>query len=134
MKKIGTLNSHLSAVIASMGHTDRLVVCDSGLPIPHAMERVDLAVAANIPRFIDVLKVILQELKVEAAIIADEMLGHNSGNYEALMSMLPDVPIRKMPHEDFKLETSHDQNTVFVRTGEASPFANVILIAVVTFG
>ena len=36
----------LSHVIATLGHTDQLVVCDAGLPIPAAPERIgDLAVS-----------------------------------------------------------------------------------------
>ncbi|MCF7905318.1 MAG: D-ribose pyranase, partial [Candidatus Marinimicrobia bacterium] len=34
MKKVGILHPELSKAIAIMGHTDRLVVCDAGLPIP----------------------------------------------------------------------------------------------------
>ncbi|MGE5812168.1 MAG: RbsD/FucU domain-containing protein, partial [Ignavibacteria bacterium] len=41
--------------------------------------------------------------------------------------------IRKVPHEKFKEMTKENGTTVFVRTGEASPFANIILIAGVTF-
>lgn len=30
----GTLNGQLSRVISELGHTDRIVVTDAGLPIP----------------------------------------------------------------------------------------------------
>ena len=43
MKKSGTLNSQLSRIIAMMGHSDRIVICDCGLPIPRGAEVVDLA-------------------------------------------------------------------------------------------
>lgn len=134
MKKIGTLNSHLSGVIAALGHMDKLVVCDAGLPIPRGMECVDLALTPNIPRFIDVVKVVLEELDVESAIVAEEMVSRNGVVYEELSGLLVDIPIQTMPHESFKQETCDNRNTVFVRTGEVSPFANVILIAGVTFG
>ena len=54
MKKSGILNAPLSQIVARMGHTDKLVICDSGLPIPKGVDLVDLAVTQNIPRFIDV--------------------------------------------------------------------------------
>ncbi|MFN2128247.1 MAG: D-ribose pyranase, partial [Anaerolineales bacterium] len=73
MKKTALLNAPLSKVIARMGHGDFLVVADSGLPIPYGKELVDLAVTPNLPRLLDVLQVILQELQVEKIIITNEM-------------------------------------------------------------
>jgi len=58
-KKIGTLNSHLSRVIAMMGDTERIVICDSGLPIPRGAEVVDLALTRNFLRFIDTVSVVI---------------------------------------------------------------------------
>ena len=34
MKKINLINSEVSFAIASLGHTDMLVIADAGLPIP----------------------------------------------------------------------------------------------------
>lgn len=133
MKKKGILNAPLSKVIASMGHTDRLVICDSGLPIPKKAEVVDLALTKNIPRFLDTLKVILEELFVQEAVVAKEITTVNNGLYENIIGLLPDVKIKKVTHERFKELTKTNGNTVFVRTGEASPYANIILISGVTF-
>lgn len=133
MKKIGTLNSHLSRVIASMGHTDKLVICDSGLPIPRHGDVVDLALTKNIPRFLETVKVILEELQVEGAIIAREMESVNEETYRELMKLLKGVKIKKVPHEEFKQITNSNASISFVRTGEATPYANVILISGVTF-
>ena len=73
MKKIGTLNQPLSAVIAGLGHMDQLVIADAGLPIPAGTRRIDLALKAGIPGFVDTLAVILEEMQVESAVIAGEM-------------------------------------------------------------
>ncbi|MGE5715942.1 MAG: D-ribose pyranase [Acidobacteriota bacterium] len=134
MKKTGTLNVQLSRVIASLGHTDRLVICDSGLPIPHGSEVVDLALAPNIPRFLDAVGVVLEEMQIEGAIIAREMEAKNPSIYRSLMSILRKVKVTKVPHRGFKKLTCSNGNVTFVRTGEATPFANVILISGVTFG
>lgn len=133
MKKIGTLNTHLSRVIASMGHTNRLVICDSGLPIPRGKAVVDLALTANIPRFIDTLRVVLDELQVESAVVAEEMEARSNGLYEAVVGLLPGVPVRKVSHEEFKRLTAEDGTVAVVRTGEATPYANVMLVSGVTF-
>lgn len=133
MKKIGTLNSRLSGVIAAMGHTDQLVICDSGLRVPRGMRCIDLAVAENIPRFIEVVNVVLQELQVESAIIAEEMEVNNNCVFKELMQLLSGIEIKRISHEEFKNVTAGNNTMAFVRTGEASPFANVILISGVTF-
>lgn len=134
MKKIGTINAHLSRVIAAMGHTDRLVICDSGLPIPRGSECVDLALTENIPRFSDTLRVVLEELQIEGAVIAEELETRNHGVYEQMHDLLPDVALERVPHERFKELCAEDRTVAFVRTGEATPYANVILISGVTFG
>lgn len=133
MKKIGTLNTHLSRVIAGMGHTDRLVICDSGLPIPQGRDVIDLALTTNVPRFIDTLRVVLEELAVERAVIAREMIERSNGVYEELRSLLDEVEVAEVSHEEFKKLTGTDGNITFVRTGEATPYANVVLFSGVTF-
>lgn len=133
MKRSGVLNSNLSRIIASMGHTDKLVICDAGLPIPKNSDVVDLALTKNIPRFMDTLKVILDELKVEEAIVTNELVKENSKFYKEINSMLNGTKIKKVNHEKFKEITRNSGNVTFVRTGEATPYANIILISGVTF-
>ncbi len=133
MKKIGTLNAHLSRVLAQMGHTDCLVVCDCGLPIPRGSEVVDLALRPGLPGFLDTLDVILEELQVERAIVADELAQSGSGLYRGLMARLEGTAVERVSHEAFKKCTAASPNTAFVRTGEATPYANVILFSGVTF-
>ncbi len=133
MKKIGTLNSHLSRVIAQMGHTDRLVICDSGLPIPRDAEVVDLALRKNVPRFMEVVEVVLEELQVESAIVAREMEHVSTQTHSQLTRLLNGTPITSVSHEEFKRLTTTGGTTVFVRSGEATPYANVLLVAGVTF-
>lgn len=133
MKKRGILNANLSRIIASMGHTDKLVICDSGLPIPKNSEVIDLALTANIPRFLDTLKIILEELHVESAVIAKEMLDGNGGLFKGTSKMLNGVKLKKVSHEKFKELTRAKGNVTFVRTGETTPYANIILISGVTF-
>ncbi len=132
MKKIGTINSQLSRIIASMGHTDGLVICDSGLPIPRGVEVVDLGVTTNIPRFLDVLAVVLEELQVEDALVATELLESGNGLMKDVQSALGDLTPEAVPHDEFKRRTA--EAIAIVRTGEATPYANIILYSGVTFG
>ena len=131
MKKIGTLNQPLSAVIAGLGHMDQLVIADAGLPIPVTTQRIDLALKEGIPSFMDALQVVLEEVQVESAVIADEMVSNSPQVYQQLKEMLPDIPIETIPHEEFKIMTGEAR--AIVRTGEFTPYANIILNAGVVF-
>jgi len=131
VKKIGILNQPISSVIAGLGHTDTLVIADAGLPIPPETQRIDLALAEGIPSFLDTLRVVLTEMKVERAIIAEEMLDLSPQVYEAVKEMLGDVPIETVTHLIFKEQTRSAR--AVIRTGEFTPYANVILTAGVVF-
>lgn len=131
MKKRGILQHELSEVIATLGHTDALVIADAGLPIPPNVRRIDLAVTGGIPRFVDVLRAVLDDVKVDRAAIAREMRETSPQLYHELAMLLSGIPIEEVSHEDLKVKT-RDARAV-VRTGEFTPYANVILFSGVVF-
>ena len=131
MKKSGILNADIAAVVASMGHFDTITVADAGLPVPDEPLRIDLVVRKNLPRFLDVTTAILDELAVQEAIIAQEMPGASPVIYDELRALLGTIPIRQVSHEEFKALTA--QSRAVVRSGEFTPYANVILVAGVVF-
>jgi D-ribose pyranase len=131
MKKIGILNQPVSSVIAGLGHMDTLVIADAGLPIPPETQRIDLALTEGIPSFLDTLRVVLDEMQVERALIAKEMLDVSPQLYDALRELLGDVPIETVTHLVFKEQTRSAR--AVIRTGEYTPYANVILVAGVVF-
>ncbi|MFG7942028.1 D-ribose pyranase [Streptomyces cacaoi] len=139
MKKSGILNRHLSGALARLGHTDLVMVCDAGLPIPEGPLVVDLAFRAGVPAFAEVLEGILDELEVEGAVAATEVREANPAA-SALLDRLfpasaPPAPggpgLELVPHEELKTRTR--QARLVVRTGEARPFANVLLRCGVPF-
>ena len=83
MKKSRLLNSELSYEIAKIGHTAHITLCDAGLPIPQSVKRIDLAVEAGLPGFIQVLDPVLSEMQVEEIILAEEIKEKNMPMYEA---------------------------------------------------
>ena len=68
MKKEGIINARLAGALAGLGHTDHVVVCDAGLPIPPGPEVVDLAFRFGVPSFETVLSGVLEELVIEGAL------------------------------------------------------------------
>ncbi len=131
VKKTVLINQPLSAAIAGLGHTDMLAVADAGLPIPAGPVRIDLAVSQGIPPFLDVLRAVLSEMQVQKAIIASEMEAASPALHRALLEALDGVPVETVSHETFKTLTRDAQ--AVARTGEFSPFANVLLVAGVVF-
>lgn len=131
MKKTTLLQSDLSYIIATLGHMDMLVIADAGLPIPAETMRIDLALTQGVPGAIQTLKVILDEMKVEKVILAEEARERNPDFLSDVKELLPGVPVEFMTHSEFKTRTALAR--AVVRTGEFAPYANVILVAGVVF-
>jgi D-ribose pyranase len=129
MRRGGILNAQLAGALARLGHTDALVVCDAGLPIPSGPEIVALAFRFGVPSFETVLSGILEELVIEGAIAAEETEAQNPRSYELLKTWLPELKV--VPHEELKLMVTGAK--FVVRTGEDTPYSNVILRCGVPF-
>lgn len=131
MRKTPLLNSEISSIISTMGHTDSLAIGDCGLPIPAETKRIDIALIKNVPGFIETLKVILLELKVEEVVIATETKEVSPSVFNEILESLGEVKVTLVSHENLK-EMLKDCKAV-VRTGEQTPYANVILKSGVVF-
>lgn len=131
MKKTGVLNHRLSDVIARMGHTDQLVIADAGLPVPPGVERIDLAVRAGLPSFIDVVEAVAAELEVERFAFAEELLDRNTPLVAQIEAIFPGAAAERIAHAELKRRCA--LAIAVVRTGEQTPYANVILTSGVTF-
>lgn len=139
MKKGVLLNAEISYLISRLGHTDRVVIGDAGLPIAETTQRIDLALAAGIPGFLQVLEVVTQEMQVEKAIIAHEMKDNNPLLHQDVLLQLArlashqgnHISIEYVSHTQFKALTATSR--AVIRSGECSPYANVILCSGVVF-
>ncbi|MFF2201949.1 D-ribose pyranase [Streptomyces sp. NPDC058145] len=123
MKRAGILNRHLAGALAALGHGDGVLVCDAGMPIPDGPRVVDLAFRAGVPSFAEVLDGLLAELVVESAMAAEEVRDANPAASALLDGHFPGLAL--VPHQRLK-ELSAGARLV-VRTGEARPYANVLL-------
>ncbi|WP_369236471.1 D-ribose pyranase [Streptomyces sp. R21] len=123
MKKSGILNRHLSGALAELGHGDGVLVCDVGMPIPDGPRVVDLAFRAGVPSFAEVVDGLLAELVVEGATAAYEVQDANPEARALLEARFPALEL--VPHEELKSLSAGAR--LVVRTGEARPYANVLL-------
>ncbi|MEU0671793.1 D-ribose pyranase [Streptomyces sp. NPDC006172] len=123
MRKAGILNRHLAGALAELGHGDGVLVCDAGMPIPDGPRVVDLAFRAGVPSFAEVLEGLLDELVVEGATAASEVRAANPAASALLDGHFPGLTL--VPHE--RLKELSARARLVVRTGEARPYANVLL-------
>ena len=139
MKKSTLINAELSYLVATLGHTDEITICDAGLPIPQHVKRIDLALTHGVPSFLDTVRVILSESQIEGVIMAAEFAEVSPAHHQALLAILDQestvtakpIHISYLSHEEFKQRTA--QSRAVVRTGEYTPYANIIFQAGVVF-
>ncbi|SNT28476.1 D-ribose pyranase [Tropicimonas sediminicola] len=139
MRKAVLLNGPIARTVAFMGHTDSLCIGDAGLPIPDGVERIDLAVTQGLPRFLDVLDAVTGELCVERVSIAQELVDTQPALHGEVLARIAaleaaqgkPIAVDAVPHEAFKQQTASCK--AVIRTGEVTPYANIILHAGVTF-
>ncbi len=147
MKTHGILQNELAQVVARMGHGDMLVITDRGFPFPRHEQTqcIDVSVGRNLPRVVDVLRVVLEELEIEKAIIADETKTISPHVYKEFKDVLSGkknkgntIVEENIPHPEFKdlvLNGALQGKELkgFVKCGEFTPYANIILVSGVDF-
>lgn len=131
MKKKGIMNVQLAGYIAGLGHKDTFMIGDGGMPIPAGVPIVDLALCGGVPTFIQTMDAILEETEVEYYTLAEEIVEKNPALLEYIQTKLAGVESEMIPHTELK-EMSKTIKFA-VRTGEFTPYPNIILRAGVAF-
>ena len=131
MKKRGIINAQLAGLIAGLGHKDTFMIGDGGMPIPKGVEIVDLVLCGGVPTFRQVMDAILDEAEIEQYTIANEIEEKNPELLAYIREKLPNAEWEMIPHTELK---EMSRNVKFaVRTGEFTPYPNIILRAGVAF-
>lgn len=131
MKKSGMLNSEITKVLTDLGHTDQICIADAGLPVPNGVKKIDLALERGLPSFIDVLRLLLDDMWIEKVYLAKEIKLDNPEIYQQILKMISADMIMWTDHAHFKDMTK--QSKAVIRTGEMTPYANIILQSNVHF-
>jgi D-ribose pyranase len=128
MKNHGVIHPDLVRVLAQLGHKDELLICDAGFPIPFGVERIDLAYRLGSPEFADVVETIADDIVVESVVVADESSDELVGWLE---STTESGSTERVTHAQLKERAGRSR--AVIRTGETTPYANIILVAGVAF-
>ena len=131
MKKGKMLNADIMTVISKMGHTDTIAIADCGLPIPDHIKRIDLALVKGVPSFLEVLDALIDIFECESFILANEISEMNPDVEKAVLSKLSNINNTYVSHEELKEKCKNVK--AVIRTGECSPYANIILQSGVIF-
>ncbi|MFN3652113.1 MAG: RbsD/FucU domain-containing protein [Armatimonadota bacterium] len=118
------LNPEVAALIRRVNHTQMLLIADRGFPVPPLPQVVDLSLTADIPTVLQVLEAVLPDLPADRLIRAEEQREaaperwrvHAGGSPRALA----------VPHLELKRLARHAVGCI--RTGDATPYANVLLV------
>lgn len=131
MKKKGIINAQLAGYIAGLGHKDTFMIGDGGMPIPKGVPIVDLALCGGVPTFVQTMDAILEETQIEQYTIAEEIIEKNPVLLKYIQEKLSHAEHDMIPHIELK---EMSKNVKFaVRTGEFTPYPNIILRAGVAF-
>jgi D-ribose pyranase len=127
MKKGGILNPAICSLLAELGHTDELLIVDAAYPLPSEGHVIDLTLTPGIPRLLDVMRAVAEELVIESVAVPAEFKEYSTRLYQELGKILGGIDIDEVPFLEFK-EQSLDVKGI-IRTAEFSPYANVRILA-----
>ena len=127
MKRLGILNGPINARIGTLGHGHLVMITDCGMPLPDSPAVVDLALVKGTPGFAEVLRAVLADLQVEGSTIASEASGTGVEDVVRAEGLFPEA----VSHEALKAMLVEAR--LIIRTGEATPYANVARRCGVTF-
>lgn len=127
MKKGGILNPAICSLLAELGHLDEMLIVDAGYPLPPDSHVIDLTLTPGIPRFLDVLRAVAEELVIEGVTVATEIREESPKMYQAILEILgEDVEIDEVAHHEFKEQSMGVKGVI--RTAEFTPFSNVRIL------
>lgn len=131
MKKRGIINAQLAGLVAGLGHKDLFMIADGGMPVPKGVEIVDLALCGGVPSFRQVMDAVLDEVQVEGYTLAEEIVENNPELLFYIREKLNGVESEMISHEELKKRSTGLK--FVIRTGEFTPYPNIVLRAGVAF-
>ncbi len=126
MKKGGILNPAICSLLAELGHQDELLIVDASYPLPPDSHVIDLTLTPGIPRFLDVLRAVADELVIEGVTIASETSEYSPKLYQELLKIVGDVDVDEVPQHEFREQSEAVKG--IIRSAEFTPYANVRIL------
>jgi len=131
LKNSNLLNPDIFKLISGLGHTQFIVIADSGLPLPKDSKVIDISFTSGNPSFSEVLEVLSGLLIIEKYVYAKEIESVNEPVFSHILETLNGIPSESTTHEKLKELTLGAE--AIIRTGECSQFSNILLYGGVNF-
>ncbi|MFO0959826.1 MAG: D-ribose pyranase [Isosphaeraceae bacterium] len=126
MKRSGILNPAICSLMAELGHEDELLIVDAAYPLPPDSHVIDLTLVQGIPRLLDVLRAVVDELVIEGITVASEIEDHSPRFFQEIKKIVGDVDIDEVPHHEFREQSLGVKGVI--RTAEFTPYSNVRIL------
>ena len=127
MKKSGILHPELLALVASMGHTDYIVIADRGFPVPPRPTRINLGLVDDKPTVLDVLDALMAEIDLDRIIVTTEMQEVSPRRLNVIRNRAEHRAVDIIDHQAFKA-LANNANGV-IKTADTCPYANLIIVS-----
>ena len=127
MKKGGILNPAICSLLAELGQSDELLIVDAAYPLPTDGHVIDLTLTPGIPRLLDIVRAVAEELVVDAIAVPVEIKEYSPRIYQEIIKIVGDIDIDEVPFHEFK-EQALDVKGI-IRSAEFSPYASVRIVA-----
>lgn len=127
MKKTGILNAELIGELTKMRHTDKIVICDAGFPVPEGKRLVDVSLVAGLPTVPQVFKAITNEILLESMTFSEGLKVVRPEFYSEIKEKFVNHEITEIPSPDFFERVYEKDVKLFVRTGDVAPCGNMML-------
>jgi L-fucose mutarotase len=132
MLKTKLLHPEILQTLASNGHGSRVLIADGNYPFatgsPAAARKVYLNLAADLLPVIDVLKVLVDSIPIERALVmqpADGSIPEIYAEFADVLGVL--TPLEKLERFAFYDEAKSPDTCLVIATGESRRFSNILL-------
>jgi D-ribose pyranase len=127
MKKGGILNPAICSLLAELGQSDELLIVDAAYPLPTDGHVIDLTLTPGIPRLLDVLRAVTEELVVDSIAVPLEIKDFSPRIYQEILKIVGETDVDEVPFHEFKEQALEVKG--IIRSAEFSPYASVRIVA-----
>jgi D-ribose pyranase len=127
MKKGGILNPAICSLLAELGQSDELLIVDAAYPLPNDLHVIDLTLTPGIPRLLDVLRAVTEELVVDSIAVPLEIKDFSPRIYQEILKIVGETDVDEVPFHEFKEQGLEVKG--IIRSAEFSPYASVRITA-----
>lgn len=124
------LHPELAQALATLGHTDLVLITDAGFPIPASANRIDLGFYEGLPDVLDILRVLRKEIFVEEVHFATDVRDRHPDLYKELQTIYTGAgAVFKGTTHEHLVEEMAPKAKVIIRSGSFNAWANIALVA-----